>query len=97
MIRIILKGKQIPDCSTVRKVSGSRAHKLVKSIKVFAEDASIRYQFQELKINDTVFLISETGHITAYLDSTEFAVEMDYNDAIDLIKEVRDLDYNEDK
>lgn len=88
MITIILPASRIPDGTTVRKVTGSTPYTLQREIKVYMAPGLDKPA--PIKTEGVVFLVGEGGSINGYADTTKFALDMDEDDALEMLQGWRD-------
>ena len=74
--KVILPAKNIPDNATVTKFTKDGVpHTLLRSLKVFSEDPKER---REIKSEGVVFLLSQTGNISAVPETTELVCMLSF-------------------
>lgn len=92
MITLTLPAKEIPCGTVVRKKTGTTGYILRRGIRIYGEGG------HEIQSDEgLIFLITAgNGNINCIKDSKELSIDMSYDDAMALIRELKDkedLDY----
>lgn len=83
MVIMLLPAGEIPDETQVRKVTGTTWYTLKKEIKLYSAAGAK----QEIKLDNTVFLVGDRGNINGIALNTLLAVELEEEEAIEVLQE----------
>lgn len=85
-MKVILRASEIPDESTVTKLTGKKEYILRSSVKIYGT-----VPVQEIKAElGAKFIVSENGNVNAIPGTVELVVKLDRYQIIELLEDLYD-------